>query len=178
MLLSKLSSVQFSLSVLSLCDPADCTPGFPVHHKLLKLAQAQVHWVSDAMQLSGEFVSSLVLSRCIKTLKGRMDQCYSSVLFGKQRKIYPWSMRSGQPKKHEEKRGTWLSLTPLFILFIYFFLLPLSPPYVIWASQEGCLFYLRFSLQSLDLPLFYFCGLFPSLSKEKATAILDSFFLF
>ena len=31
----------------------DCsTPGFPVHHQLLQLAQTQVHWVSDAIQLS------------------------------------------------------------------------------------------------------------------------------
>ena len=40
----------------------------------------------------------------------------------------------------------------------------LSLPYVNWASQEGCLFYLRSSLQSWDLPLFYFHELFPSLS--------------
>jgi len=33
-----------------------------------------------------------------------------------------------------------------------------------WASQECCLFYLRSSLQSSDLPLFYFSGLFSSLS--------------
>ena len=45
-------------------------------------------------------------------------------------------------------------------------------PYVNWASQECCLFYLRSSLQSLDLPLFYFHGLFPCL---LATTILDSF---
>ena len=89
--------------------------------------------------------------------------CYSSVLFGKQRKIHPLSMRLSQPKKHEEKRGTWLNLAPLFMCF---FLLPLSLAYVNWASQEGCLFYLRFSFQSSDLPLFYFCGLFPSLSSS------------
>ena len=46
----------------------------------------------------------------------------------------------------------------------YMFFLPLGLPYVNWASQEGCLFYLRSSLQSSDLPLFYFPGLFPSLS--------------
>ena len=52
------------------------------------------------------------------------------------------------------------TLAPLFMLF----LLPLRLPYVNWASQEGCLFYLRSSLQSSDLPLFYFRRLFPSLS--------------
>ena len=32
----------------TLCDPMDCSmPGFPVHHQLLELAQAHVHWVSQ-----------------------------------------------------------------------------------------------------------------------------------
>ena len=35
------------------CDPMDCsTPGFPVLHYLLELAQTPVHWVSDAIQPS------------------------------------------------------------------------------------------------------------------------------
>ena len=71
--------------------------------------------------------------------------------------------------KHEgrltqKKRGaqSWL----LFLCFVLFCLslLHLSLPYVNWASQEGCLFYLRFSLWSSGLPLSYFPGLFPSLS--------------
>ena len=38
---------------LTLCDPMDCsTPGFPVHHQLLELAQTHVHWVGDAIQPS------------------------------------------------------------------------------------------------------------------------------
>ena len=48
-------------------------------------------------------------------------------------------------------------------LFICFFLL-LGLPCVNWASQEGCLVYLRSSLPSSDLPLFYFNRLFPSLT--------------
>ena len=47
-------SVQFSSvaqSCPTLCDPMDCsTPGFPVHHQLLELAQTQVHWVGDAIR--------------------------------------------------------------------------------------------------------------------------------
>ena len=32
----------------TLCSPIDCsTPGFPVHHQLLELAQTHVHWVGD-----------------------------------------------------------------------------------------------------------------------------------
>ena len=53
---------------------------------------------------------------------------------------------------------------PLAPLFIRFFSSPLGLPYVNWASQECCLLYLKSSLQSSDLPLFYFRGLFPSLS--------------
>ena len=31
----------------------DCsTPGFPIHHQLLELAQTHVHWAGDAMQPS------------------------------------------------------------------------------------------------------------------------------
>ena len=48
------SSVQFSRSACpTLCDPMDCsTPGRPVHHQLLELAQTHVHWVGDAIQSS------------------------------------------------------------------------------------------------------------------------------
>ena len=49
-------SVQFSSfaqSCLTLCNPMDCsTPGLPVHHQLLELAQTHVHQVSDAIQPS------------------------------------------------------------------------------------------------------------------------------
>ena len=47
---------QFSsvtLSCPTLWNPMDCsTPGLPVYHQLLELAQTHVHWVSDAIQLS------------------------------------------------------------------------------------------------------------------------------
>ena len=37
----------------TLCDPIDCsTPGLPVHHQLLELAQTQVHQVGEAIQPS------------------------------------------------------------------------------------------------------------------------------
>ena len=46
--------VQFSRSVVSdSLQPQDCsTPGLPVHHQLLELAQTHVHRVSDAIQSS------------------------------------------------------------------------------------------------------------------------------
>ena len=49
-------NIQFSSvaqSCLTLCDPMDCsTPGFPVLHQLLELAQTHVHRVGDAIQPS------------------------------------------------------------------------------------------------------------------------------
>ena len=37
----------------TLCNPMDCsTPGFPVHHQLLELAQTHVHQAGDAIQPS------------------------------------------------------------------------------------------------------------------------------
>ena len=55
-LIWQFSKDQFSSvtqSCLTLCNPMDCsTPGFPVHHQLLELAQTHVHQVSDAIQPS------------------------------------------------------------------------------------------------------------------------------
>ena len=48
-----------SLSHVQLWDPMDCsTPGFPVHHQLLELAQTEVHQVGDAIQPSHPLSSS------------------------------------------------------------------------------------------------------------------------
>ena len=57
----------------------------------------------------------------------------------------------------ERPPAPWLPL-------LYVLSLPLGLPCVNWASQECCLRYLRSSLRSSDLPLFYFHWLFPSLS--------------
>ena len=56
------SSVHTLSSVAQLCltfvTPMDCsTPGFPVHHQLLELAQTHVHWASDAIQPSHPLLS-------------------------------------------------------------------------------------------------------------------------
>ena len=61
-------------------------------------------------------------------------------------------------------------------LLICFFLLPLSLPYVIWASQEGCLF----SWGSHSGPRTFLCSIFGSFSLLclSVFTILDSFFLF
>ena len=47
------SSVQFSQSCPTLCDPMNrSTPGLPVHHQLPEFTQIHIHRVSDAIQPS------------------------------------------------------------------------------------------------------------------------------
>ena len=114
-----------------------------------------------APEMFGECVISSLLSCCSKNLKQQTDQCYSLVLLGKTKDSTPSRSEGGQTQKTKRRE------VPIFLgfLFLYICLLPTEPalPCVNWASQEGCLFYLRSSLWSLDLPLFYFHGLFPSL---------------
>ena len=73
---------------------------------------------------------------------------------------------SGRESEWKRKREIepWPFGACLYMFFFFFFLLPLDLPYVTWAIQEGCLFYLRSSLWSSYLSLFYFSGLFPFLS--------------
>ena len=52
----------------------------------------------------------------------------------------------------------------LWLLLLYVFSSPWACPMQIGLSPECCLFYLRSSLWSSDLPLFYFRRLFHSLS--------------
>ena len=73
-----------------------------------------------------------------------------------------------------DPRDVKRSRRPNFGSSFYVFLLPLSLPYVKQASQEGCLLYLRFSLWSLDLPLFYFHRLCPSLSFSHLFPVLTT----
>ena len=45
----------------ALCNPTDCsTPGFPVLHHFLELAQTHVHWVGDAFHPSCPLSPSLL----------------------------------------------------------------------------------------------------------------------
>ena len=90
-----------------------------------------------------------------------MDQCYSLVLLAGKGK---YILEASQPKRREEK-----SSAQFWLLYLYVFLFTLNLPYVNWASQESCLFYLSSSLWSLDLPLFCFCNLIPSLSSSHDT---------
>ena len=51
----------------TLCDPTDCsTPGFPVHHQLLELAQIHVHQVGDAIQPPHPLLSPSFPAFCLQ----------------------------------------------------------------------------------------------------------------
>ena len=111
--------------------------------------------------LLGESIISSVLSHRSKNLKWLTNQCYSSVLLASKGKYIFKVWGQADPKNGKRREASIL----LGFLLLYFCLLPTPTTlYVNWAIQEGCLFYLRSSLQSLDLPLFYFPRLFPSLS--------------
>ena len=64
------------------------------------------------------------------------------------------------PKDVKRRKASSLILASFYM----FFLLSLGLPYVNWASQGCCLFYLWSSLWSSDLPVFYFRRPFPPLS--------------
>ena len=55
----------------TLCDPMDCsTPGFPVHHQCLELAQTHVHQVGDAIQPSHLLLSPSLLAFSLSQHQG------------------------------------------------------------------------------------------------------------
>ena len=59
-----ISSVESLSRRVQLCDPMNCsTPGFPVHHQLLELAQTHVNLVGDPIQPSHPLVVSF--SSCL-----------------------------------------------------------------------------------------------------------------
>ena len=121
--------------------------------------------------MSGQFVISSVLSCHSKNLKQWVDWCHTLILFVNQRKIHPQGVRVGWTKRSKEKPEA-----QFWLLFCMFFLLPLNLSNVNWASQESCLFHMRFLIG----PWTFLCSIFEgfSLLRFLATTILGSFFLF
>ena len=79
---SVLISVQFSSVTQSCptsCDPMDCsTPGFPVRHELLELAQTHVHSVGEAIQPSHPLLSPSSLAFNLSQHQGLFKRVGSS----------------------------------------------------------------------------------------------------
>ena len=106
-----------------------------------------------------------------------IGQCYSSVLFGKQRKIHPQSMKQANPKDVKRRESRAVKGSILTLHFICFFLLPLSLSCVNWVSQEGCLLPPEILTLVLGPSFVLFMWAFSFLCL-LATTILDSFFLY
>ena len=93
-----------------------------------------------------------------------MAPCYSSILFRKYKENQSSRLMACQPK--DTKRREWGSVPAcrrererppaVWLLFLYKFFLPLGLPYVNWAIQECCLFYLR----SYSGPQTFLCSIF------------------
>ena len=67
------------LSHVQLWDPMDCsTPGLPVLHHLLELAQTQVHWIGDAIQPSSPLSSPSPPVFCLSQHQGLFQWVGSS----------------------------------------------------------------------------------------------------
>ena len=134
---------------------------------------------SVSSQQKSEVTDQCYSPRMDQCYSPRMDQCYSSVL----QLSFIWKVKENTPlgcegmltqmtQKGEAPAQLYMFVSLYIYMFdmfsCYMFFSPapahLELPHVNWASQECCLFYPRSSLWSLDLPLFCFPGLFPSLS--------------
>ena len=100
-------SVQYSITLVKslshvwLCDPMDCsTPGLPVHHQLLELAQTHVHRVGDAIQPSHPLLSpsppALNLSQHQGLFKwvSSLHQVAKVLEFQLQHESFQWTLRT------------------------------------------------------------------------------------
>ena len=98
------------------------------------------------------FLGSVLLQQKLKTTDGPVLQTRvtAQIHLESKGKYILEARGRADPKDRKRREAPSPILAPLFICF---FLPPLSLLYVNWASQEGCLFYLRFSLWSSDLPL-------------------------
>ena len=111
-----------------------------------------------AQYMSGEFTISSVLSCCSKNLK-RWWTSVTAQFHLTSKGSYILEVRGLATKntQREEKPPA-----QFWLLFLYASSPPPEPALCKLDSQKGCS--LRFSLLSLDLPLFCFCGLLLSLS--------------
>ena len=126
-----MSSVQYqyqvSHSVITLCNPMDCsTPGLPVHHQLPEFTQTHVHHVSDAIQPSHPLSSPSPPAFNLSQHQGLFQwvnfphQVAKGLEFQLQHQSFQWIFRTdflldgmvGSPSSPRDSQES--SLTPLF----------------------------------------------------------------
>ena len=95
------ASVLSLKSCPTLCNPMDCsTPGFPVHHQLLELAQTHIHRVGDAIQPSHPLLSPSLPAFSLSQHRGLLQFVISSHQVAKvlelqlQRQSFQWTFRT------------------------------------------------------------------------------------
>ena len=98
------SSVQFSHSCPTLCDPMNhSTPGLPIHHQLTKFTQTHVHQDGDAIQPSHPLLSPSPPAPNPSQYQGLFQWVNSSYEVGKvlefqlQHQSFQWTPRSDLP---------------------------------------------------------------------------------
>ena len=107
-----LTSVHFSRSVVSdSINPMECTtPGLPVHHQLLELAQTHVHLIGDAIQPSHPLLSPLLLPSIFPSIRVFSNE---SVLHIRWPKYWSFSFNISPSSEHPgliSFRIDWLDL--------------------------------------------------------------------
>ena len=96
---------------LTFCDPMECnTPVFPVLHYLLKFAQTQVHWISDAIQPSYP-LSLLLLPSIFPTIRVFPNELAFCIRWPK-----CWSFSFSNSPSNEYSGLISLGLTGLIVL--------------------------------------------------------------
>ena len=99
--------MKLAQSCPTLCNLMDCsTPGFPVHHHLLELAQTHVHRVSDTIQASHPLSSPLLPPSIFPSIRVFSDE---SVLCIRWPKYCSFSF-SISPSNAYSFRMDWLDL--------------------------------------------------------------------
>ena len=133
--------------------------------------QQQSSRKSPNLVLLGECVISSVLSHHSKNLRQWTSvTAWLQFSFIWQAKENTSSKCEGRPTQKNIEAQSWLLFLYvvffllLLLLLSLFFLPPPEPALCKLVSQEGCMFHLKFSLWSSDLPLFHFHGLVPPLS--------------
>ena len=159
------AAVKSLQSCPTLCNPRDSSPqGFPVPG----IIQARtLDWVVMSFSNAWKWKVKVRSLSCISLLATPRTAAYQAPPCMRFSRQEYWSGLPLPSPLSPSRLPPFTHLSP-----------PHKPslPYVNWASQEGCLFYLRSSLWSSDLPLFYFHGF--SFLCLLATTILDSFSLF
>ena len=135
------SSVQLLSHVWLFVTPMDCsTPGSPVHHQLLELAQTHVHQVGDAISPSHPLSSPF--SSCLQSFPASgsflMSQFFASdgqvLELQLQHQSFQWIFRTYflcdwlvgspcSPRDSQESSPTpqFKSITTLALTFLFFF---------------------------------------------------------